>query len=615
VVSKSVEDTEKFQAVEDFLRQLSITIKSLRFYPSNHPIPVQYLTRLHQELKSYLHKEPELEIKVSKTSLSLGSTPVGEGVKIFSELARDFYIRKLAKIIFRSGVETTELADFLSVLKMDPEEIRDGGGIEEIVSWKNISHIVVKQFAIEVDRAINVAEDMQHWMTEFFTNLSDYASVSPDDDTTLDFQANKLLDTLKRISQFAEEKYQGQDDFLENCVTSGLLNLNEPLRAKLLDVAEKSFRGKKSAEFLTTQIEKLRLETPQRKAKVKEELSPELEELVSRVAHIGAEELKVVEAAKERINRFDIEEEALNTLLEMLNEGIKSGKISKTIETLGTNIVFYIEEERLPLALKALKALRALETSSTQTEILDQVKEVLRKVGRMESVQRLLTALLLAETQEKSEYARACLDSLNGFAISSLLEILAEEPDMRNRKIVCAILVDLGKGNLEPLFERLTDNRWYLVRNIVFILGQIKDRRALGYFRETVNHRDPRVRYETVKVLGLFKEKEAIDILTLTLKDSENRIRENAIRVLGNMRAEESVPALISVLRRRDFFYKDTDAKIAAIVALGQIGSTKALRTLNKMARKKSLFHRAKSAALRQAARLALEEMKKAQSA
>lgn len=615
MVSESIDQQEKFQAVEDFLRQLSITIKSLRFYPLDHPIPSQYLTRLHQDLKSYLDKEQELEIKVSKTAFSLGSTPVGEGVRILSDLARDFYVRKVAKIIFHPDVQRNELADFLSVLKVDPEEIRDGGGIEELLSWKNIVNIVIKQFILEVDRISGVAEDVQYGMAEFFSDLSDYASVPADDDTVLDFQANKLSDTLKKISQVAEEEYQGPDDFLLNSVASGLLHLDEPLRAKLLSVMEKSFRGKKPGEFLTALIERLRSETPRRKVKVREELTPELEDLVSRVAHMDAKELKVVDAAKEKINRFDVEEEALDTLLEMLEEGVKSGNVSKILETLGTNIAFHIEEERFPLALRALEAVKSLDTRSSQTEVKDQMKEVLTKVGRMESVQHLLTALLMAETQEKSDYARACLNSLNGFAISSLLEILAEETNMRNRKRICAILVDLGKSNLDALFERLTDNRWYLARNIVFVLGQIRDPRALGYFRETINHRDPRVRYETVKVLGLFQEKRAVDILTQVLKDPENRVREHAIRVMGNLKAEASVPSLVGVVRKRDFFYKDTDAKIAAIVALGQIGSTKALRTLNKTSRKKSLFHRAKNAALRQASRLALEEMKKAQSA
>jgi len=69
------------------------------------------------------------------------------------------------------------------------------------------------------------------------------------------------------------------------------------------------------------------------------------------------------------------------------------------------------------------------------------------------------------------------------------------------------------------------DRRWYLVRNILYILGRIGKEQSLPYIQRALNHEDLRVKREAIQALGLIGGQKAIGLLVRALTDNDVRVR------------------------------------------------------------------------------------------
>ncbi|MBI5049989.1 MAG: HEAT repeat domain-containing protein, partial [Nitrospirae bacterium] len=119
---------------------------------------------------------------------------------------------------------------------------------------------------------------------------------------------------------------------------------------------------------------------------------------------------------------------------------------------------------------------------------------------------------------------------LNRNAIIPLIMVLGELESIQGRKKVMNILIPVGKKDLQTLAKGLSDSRWYVVRNIVYILRQIGDKRALEHIITAAKHPDIRVRKEVIWALSEIKSPSALEILKDYLNDADILIRKVAVK-------------------------------------------------------------------------------------
>jgi hypothetical protein len=96
------------------------------------------------------------------------------------------------------------------------------------------------------------------------------------------------------------------------------------------------------------------------------------------------------------------------------------------------------------------------------------------------------------------EFAKA----LGDHGIDLLNGVLGESQQRRNRRLLAEAIAGLCRDNPERLAPYLNDRRWYVVRNIVHILGWIGGNSIVGMLRTALKHPEPRVRYEVVAAMG-----------------------------------------------------------------------------------------------------------------
>lgn len=215
--------------------------------------------------------------------------------------------------------------------------------------------------------------------------------------------------------------------------------------------------------------------------------------------------------------------------------------------------------------------------------------------------------------KESSEYAvtYGYLSTLEQESTEALLELLADETDRAKRIYYLDLVKVLGKNQIHLLGERLSDKRWYFVRNIVNILAENKSDQALNLLRKAADHENIRIRQEVIKGLMSIGGKKAASILAKFLRDKDEDILTAAIHAFADFPGigiDESDP-LVTFLEERQLNKKELAITVEAIRSLGKIGGKGAIDFLQSYMRIKWWKSRKLQTARRDAAVQAVESI------
>jgi HEAT repeat protein len=160
-------------------------------------------------------------------------------------------------------------------------------------------------------------------------------------------------------------------------------------------------------------------------------------------------------------------------------------------------------------------------------------------------------------------------------------------------------LAKQGTIAIPDLVLALQDEHWYMVRNVVAILGQIGESRTASHLHPLLWHEDLRIARETVRALARLGGEQAVKSLLQLVDSGHRELYPQAIIALGIMRNPAAVPSLVKIIKTRDPFMKKTELKTSAIKALGRIGAPEAATELEILAKRRPLWGRAKRTSLR----------------
>lgn len=179
-------------------------------------------------------------------------------------------------------------------------------------------------------------------------------------------------------------------------------------------------------------------------------------------------------------------------------------------------------------------------------------------------------------------------------AIEPLIKYLGELKTIRARKIVIDSLVSLGKKDIQAIAKGLDDQRWYVVRNIIYILRKIADKRAIEYLLRTVRHSDVRVKKEVIKTLGELGGKEVIQSLKECLDYPDVQVRIITVKAFGNIGTEVAKKILLDKISEKSFKDKQFDEKKEFYETISRWKSNDVFDFLIKVMKSKSFFNRGK---------------------
>ncbi|MEJ2684710.1 MAG: HEAT repeat domain-containing protein [Candidatus Sulfobium sp.] len=231
-------------------------------------------------------------------------------------------------------------------------------------------------------------------------------------------------------------------------------------------------------------------------------------------------------------------------------------------------------------------------------KLTDEAKKYLQKVvthAGSEAVVTLLGEVLDSGPEIEEKVIEEFVGLLDKNAIVPFMKVLGELKSMNARKTVIEALIHLGSRDIVTLAKGLNDSRWYVVRNIIYILRKIGDKRAVDYLLRTVRHGDIRVKKEVIRALGELGGAGVLQTLRECLDDPDGPVRSVALRALGNVRSEAAKRILLNKILDKNFNDRDFDEKKEYFEVLSRWKDDEIYGFLTGALKKKTFFRRAKN--------------------
>jgi HEAT repeat protein len=434
------------------------------------------------------------------------------------------------------------------------------------IIYENLNRLDSLAFKLFVDgvRKMTLLEGISEEESGQFLEVlgKSYDAERPDDDlVTLLWE--KKFHHIK--FQIIEDYFAGSDQGIDasdpdaragftSMVQAELANQSETEKKESEAARDASLSDEQTGKFRAHQVFRL---TEDEIISIKNEMKLETEkDLVSELIQIV---YAVLQVEKEDALFKELVELLIENSIQMIETGdlIQIEKIARLISML--------KEQIPPLPDPKLAILSNALASLGKSEYLSKIEPQLNTMD-----ERNIVAL------------GNFLKLLDASAVNSIIDILSKAKVRKTRKLITDILIDTGKKEIAPILSRLQGSPWYVVRNLVQVIGQIGSPQALDSLRKLIQYPDERVRKEVVYTLMLIgKEAEkARDLLLNFLNDHDMGIRKQVLQIIQTNRYEKALPLLVKIISGNDFETRESEERYLTFSALGKLGKGELLPML-----------------------------------
>jgi HEAT repeat protein len=247
-------------------------------------------------------------------------------------------------------------------------------------------------------------------------------------------------------------------------------------------------------------------------------------------------------------------------LVELLLSEKRDPDFLDLLAALEEEIPRLIDERDFELLDRVLSSFLRAAESGTPARVAA-ASDALRSVDFL----RIIDAILASPGTLDEEKGGAALISKHGaLAAEALLRKLQAEEEPGRRKILLSLVLRLGEKAVPSILSRIEGQRWFFLRNLCFLLGEIGAPAGIP------------------PLVGL-------------LSARETKVRREAVQALGKIRTPDpdAIAGLGRTLLHEPFFSssREDPVRIDAAIALSRIGGTEATAFLHigKSSRKKAV--------------------------
>lgn len=474
------------KGITDVFNQLLKTVKAKLVYPVSSKLPQQFKNQLFSDLTALLDKKDELVFKVEADSISNGEICVYKARTKADNFAHPFFRDGILEFRFKIGLTLEELEQF-----------------------------------------VDIASQMTR------------AAIFDDDAATLLWEAG-----------FEHISYELMDDFLDietfEYGTDLLKTGKSPSEQDFNGIFENEIDLNLTDEDFDLDSEKNR---PPGIPSAYRNIEDNVAKFIGAIAEFSDSEKEKVAKIHKADADFNHVKYAVDILFEILGIESDNASYNETMELIskvGTDFLKLGDFDSIKMIIE-----RAIELGRIFENLDDPKHEkmaaLVEKFAASEKIRVLVEYLNRAKDvnfEEVTDY----LKMLPWQAVDPLVWALGELDHYPARRAVCRALEVQAVDHPDILGKGIESPRWYVVRNVVSILGRIGDIRAFSYFKRAIQHPDLRVRKETVIAAARIESDEAAKFLITALNDQDEKIQTLALREIVEKKiyiAFEQIRALI----------------------------------------------------------------------
>jgi hypothetical protein len=569
-----------------FLVQLSTALHKSAAYPPGHPMVTGAVDLAHRSLTQLLAQRSSLSVGVTRTQLLIEGESTDPSHLVLRELAQRLYRRQLGGITFSSGVEPAEFVDLLRAL--GAEASPGGGESAEATQWP---HVRLHPMAFDQLRLVGDADqggsrapaDSNQLWNDLASSALGLTSNGGDEvaDASMVAQA---IDARVRDPEYAgaltrqllgmARHAQSSEAAEAKAVGKQLVDLVRSLKPETLRQLlafgpdrgdrEQLARAMSRTMPVTAVIDLVRASSEASEQTISHSLLRILAKLAS---HAEAESggTKPDDGLQDMVRELvadwalkDPNPDAYRAMLEgfarpgglpAASGGAKAGDLMEPLRVVQLSIELNVVSESLTTAVDSLverKETPALLNLLTQAPTGDAAAEAVWS--------RLPTRDELRRALEREEPDMALVERLlrrlGIEAAEPLLDALGGADSRNTRRRLLAWLAQLGPGVGPLIMARLESPHWYVLRNMLVLLGGL-DHWPEGFSPSAyLAHADARVRREALKLALRVPELRDQAIRT-GLADGDDLIVRTALAAALDGCSAEAAPRLIELTESR----------------------------------------------------------------
>jgi HEAT repeat protein len=480
--------TEKGQTAE-FLKQIEIGSRALLMYSDKHPSAQHAIEQAFAQMNVVLREHEELVVKIEDEHLIVeGETPE-KGSPVIDRLMHEMTARNIFNLTFLRGMSREELVSLMQNLNLKPQRIAELGGFEEVLKKAGIQHV-------QANRTFDPYDEYYEPAPAPLAELHDPNQYEVP-------EAPKICEELLK-----HEKLSVAD----------LAQVDQALREALQGqgFAEVDALTKKVFQSLTAAA------TEERLAAVK--ALPGIVSILGATERSKNIEFSVVFVVS-RCYRKESDPRVLSALLSFLLNAFEKNFVIRN---------FSVCEELLS----------TIRSQSGKSQMLSRM--IPDHVAKMKD--RLLEEI--ARKSEGAEAALQCIQLCGAAGVTLLFDRLADEEDRHARSNLINYMEHLDSDCvLSEIEARLADSRWYVVRNMITILGKMHLSECPAYLRKAAANPEARVAKEIVKILYKMTWRPDPQLILQLLQHPDKSVRLQGVHLAHRLEIQAAAPHVIAVAR------------------------------------------------------------------
>jgi hypothetical protein len=236
-----------------------------------------------------------------------------------------------------------------------------------------------------------------------------------------------------------------------------------------------------------------------------------------------------------------------------------------------------------------LEILKVIELNIALYRFADINSEAIRYYHSPEFIVTLIDSFRVLGRQKRKEVSMIC-EYYDNKIIPYLMDALAEEDSLIIRRLLMELIKQFGGKVMPEALRRLADDRWFVKRNMLYILIETDSREMIDHIKPLCRHENLKVSIPAIKCLLSSGDKYAKDLIREYLESKSKDLFEQAVALSGSFRIKEVVGDLIKLINKQEITGDDILSKIPIVRALGDIGDSQAVDALRELLSGKSFF-------------------------
>jgi len=289
-------------------------------------------------------------------------------------------------------------------------------------------------------------------------------------------------------------------------------------------------------------------------------------------------------------------------LIKRVRTGVTSQNVSRVLDEVATVAEARAGEGRWEVVARVLEAFVVNEVAAEHDAEMRRAYTIgVRRLAKPTLIRGI--AGLLPRRRELRDALHVVLPRLGPDGAEALIDLLTASDSLTDRRAYLAVLAKI-RDAVPTLIHLLGDNRWYVVRNAIDLLGEMRAAEAENALLDVVTHREERVRRSAATTLARLGTARSLQAIEKMATDPVPEVRSHAVQGLGSVKSPRAVSVLARALDR------ETDPEVQAVIlaALGRQATDEAIARLTKAAEPDGRLFKRKPTALRLAAVQALAE-------